>query len=373
VLEFGYGDKKEDFQQYLSAEYDFILVDELTTIPFEFILMLKMRLASSRSDYIPFFAAASNPGGVSHVEVRAFYVRKKGVNPELCPEYDPSEVFFLPATVYDNQILIGRDPGILKRLKALPERERKKYLDGNWDIFEGQFFDEWFEDVHVIQKEDYLDYHIILGMNVLGGMDYGNVTCVHFGARDHNGNIIIFDEYLAENITRTKKIAEQKKFQKERKLENVYIQADTNMWIPDAFDVDYSAIAANEYIEAGINLTKVGKVSSDNRKYRINCNDTIRDMLHWESDESGKIKVHPKLKIYKRCRKLIETLPSLQTDDKNVEDIADKQYDHPYDSLKYLVMALVRPKEITPDTRPQWLKEMGKRKKRTRQQSYMAV
>ena len=212
VLEFGYGDKKEDFQQYLSAEYDFILVDELTTIPFEFILMLKMRLASSRRDYIPFFASASNPGGVSHVEVRAFYVRKKGVNPELCPEYDSSEVFFLPATVYDNKILVDRDPGILKRLKALPERERKKYLDGNWDIFEGQFFDEWFEDVHVIQRENYLDYDILKGMNVLGGMDYGNVTCVHFGARDHNGNIVIFDEYLAENVTRTKKIQEQKKF-----------------------------------------------------------------------------------------------------------------------------------------------------------------
>ena len=146
------------------------------------------------------------------------------------------------------------------------------------------------------------------------------------------------------------------------------------MWIPDAFDVDYSAVAANEYIEAGINLTIVGKVSSDNKKYRVNCNDTIMDMLHWESDETGKITVQPKLKIYKRCHKLIETLPSLQIDDNNVEDIADKQYDHPYDSLKYLIMALVKPREIIPDTRPQWLKDLSKNKKKSRrQQTYMEV
>ncbi|HUX78737.1 MAG TPA: terminase family protein, partial [Alphaproteobacteria bacterium] len=353
ILEFGYGDKKEDFQQYLSAEYDFILIDEMTTIPFEFLVMLKMRLAASRADFIPFFAGATNPGGKSHVQVRAFYVRKEGVDEELCPEYDPKEVFFLPATVYDNEILMDRDPGIIKRLQALPEKERQKYLLGNWDIFEGQFFDEWFEEVHVVKPENYLPYDNILQMNVLGGMDYGRDTFVYWGAKDHIGNIIIFDEYWDVGSPRSKRIVEQKKFMEQRRLLKYYIKADTNMWIRDAFDVESSSMAAEEYISAGIKLEQVSKTSLDNRGYRINANDAIRDALHWEQKD-GKIIKQPKLKIYQRCHKLIDCLPSLITDQKDVEDIADGQYDHPYDGFKYLYMSLRETKKQDMPAPDQW-------------------
>ena len=47
TLEFGYGTRQEDFQQFLSAEYDFIMIDELTTIPFEFSYLLRSRLTAS--------------------------------------------------------------------------------------------------------------------------------------------------------------------------------------------------------------------------------------------------------------------------------------------------------------------------------------
>lgn len=374
ILEFGYGDKKEDFEQYLSAEYDFILVDELTTIPFEFIVMLKMRLAASRADFIPFFAGATNPGSKSHKDVRAFYVRKKGVNAELCPEYDPDEVLFLPATVYDNEILIDRDPGIIKRLEALPEREKMKYLHGNWDIFEGQFFDEWFEEVHVIESKDYLNYDKIRdNFNLVLGMDYGKVSYVYLLGEDYDKNIIIFDEWWDEGSTRSEKINTLKLWLAERKLLKNTIIADTNMWIPDAFDVASTTIPAQEFLSAGIGLISVTKkVKSagnmmQNKRYRVACNDAFKDLLHWESDE-GKITLMPRLKVYRRCAKFIEHFPALVTDEKDLEDIAKDQYDHPYDSAKYGLMRLYTPYERKPPTLEQqypWLKKLKNRRRGT--------
>src|SRR5690606_988033 len=33
---------------------------------------------------------------------------------------------------------------------ALPEHRRRAWLEGDWDVFEGQFFDEWDPSVHVV-------------------------------------------------------------------------------------------------------------------------------------------------------------------------------------------------------------------------------
>ena len=343
VLEFGYGERKSDFDQYLSAEYDFIFIDELTTIPFEFSYLLRSRLAGSRSDFIPFWACATNPGSVAHNDAKKYFITKSGLNEEDFPLYKPEQVCFIAATVYDNQILLDRDPAVLTRLQQLSKKDQQKFLYGNWDIFEGQFFDEFNSEFHVIKKENYLSYKELFEMNVLGGMDYGQDTFVYWLAKDHNGNIIVFDEFWEVKKTRAKKIENQLKFMWLRGLEKFRIKADTNMWIKDAFDVEYTGMAAEDYVQAGINIDKVSKASLDNRGYRINSNDAVRSALHWE-DKNG-IFIQPQLKIYERCHKLIETLPTLRTDEKDVEDIADGQYDHPYDAFKYAFMSLWKPKE----------------------------
>lgn len=375
VLEFGYGESRKDFEQYLSAEYDFIMVDEATTIPFEFILMLKMRLAASRSEFTPFFAAATNPGGVGHVQIRSYYVRKSGVDPELCPEYDAKQIFFLPATVYDNQILVSRDPEILRRLKALPEKERQKYLYGNWDIFEGQFFDEWFEAVHVVKKEDYLTYGQLLEFNCKGGLDYGNVTVCEYMCKDYNGNVILFDEWYDKGGIRSNKVGSLKDFAVKRGLLKVNIEADTNMWIPDQFDVAYSSVPAQDFITAGLRLNKVSKnISSPekHRGYRVACNEAVRDYLHWEMKDEEEI-IRPKLIVYERCVHFIETFPALITDEKDTEDLADNQEDHCYDAFKMGFMTLYTPRQKHEDKLKNWQRRLLEKKKKERTRGYMGA
>ena len=42
---------------------------------------------------------------------------------------------FIPASVYDNVVLMANDPNYVKRLEHLPENERRAFLHGDWDIF----------------------------------------------------------------------------------------------------------------------------------------------------------------------------------------------------------------------------------------------
>lgn len=50
------------------------------------------------------------------------------------PSEDPKSVTFIPASVYDNKILLEKDPRYLSNLKALPWVERAQLLEGNWNV-----------------------------------------------------------------------------------------------------------------------------------------------------------------------------------------------------------------------------------------------
>lgn len=60
---------------------------------------------------------------------------------------DTKSVVFIRASVHDNPALLRRDPGYLANLKALSIVDRRRLLDGDWDIVEGGslFLPEWFE------------------------------------------------------------------------------------------------------------------------------------------------------------------------------------------------------------------------------------
>lgn len=64
---------------------------------------------------------------------------------------DEKSVTFIAATIYDNKILMVKDPGYLANLKALPLVERQRLLYGDWSIRPSgnKFKRHWFEIVDV--------------------------------------------------------------------------------------------------------------------------------------------------------------------------------------------------------------------------------
>ena len=66
---------------------------------------------------------------------------------------EPKSFTFISANIYDNKILLEKDPGYLSNLKALSKIERARLLEGNWNILPtaGNYFQrEWFPIVDTI-------------------------------------------------------------------------------------------------------------------------------------------------------------------------------------------------------------------------------
>jgi len=69
------------------------------------------------------------------------------------PEIQPKSVTFIPSLVYDNKILMQKDPAYLANLLALPRVDRLRLLGGNWNIraTAGTMFQRsWFEVVDAL-------------------------------------------------------------------------------------------------------------------------------------------------------------------------------------------------------------------------------
>jgi predicted phage terminase large subunit-like protein len=65
-------------------------------------------------------------------------------------------VTFIPAKVFDNKILLAKDPAYLANLKALPYIDRARLLDGNWNVraTAGSYFKrDWFGKVDSVPSD----------------------------------------------------------------------------------------------------------------------------------------------------------------------------------------------------------------------------
>ena len=253
TTKFGSSDIENDIYDFEGKEYDYILIDEATHSTQMMIEFLASRNRSGHYKAKMIFTTI--PGGVSHSYLKRLFITKR------YEEYEsPDDYVYIPARVWDNVFWSEnalREHGYtvsqyyyewndekrkdftLKysdyahQLLHLPEAKRKARLFGDWDVIEGNFFDMWASDIHVVKPKDYLFYGELLDFNVAGGLDYGNTTAMEWLARDYNGNYLIFDELHFEKINRTRKIEATLEFINHRGLSKKMIICDTNMKAKD--------------------------------------------------------------------------------------------------------------------------------------------
>ncbi len=150
---FGYSQGENDIYQYQGAEFLFIGIDELTHFTLKQWQFLTSRNRCPARNSFPNMAAATNPGNVGHTWVKALWIdRQPAPGMERPEEYDPADYAFIAARVWDNP-LYARDENYLKSLRALPTPLRQAFLDGNWNIFAGQYFDVFDHARHVVRAE----------------------------------------------------------------------------------------------------------------------------------------------------------------------------------------------------------------------------
>jgi hypothetical protein len=151
---FGYCQRENDVYQYQGAEFLFIGIDELTLFTLRQWQFLTSRNRCPIPGAYPCMAGATNPGNIGHAWVKSLWVDKQAAaGMEHPEEYDASDYHFIPARVSDNPIYAS-DANYLKTLRALPSHLKRAFLDGDWDVFAGQYFDKFDYSRHVVRPEE---------------------------------------------------------------------------------------------------------------------------------------------------------------------------------------------------------------------------
>ena len=146
----GHCESKSDMTKLLSTEFDDVRIDEGSTFEPVTLKEISSRARTSKPQVQERGGAivriTSNPGGVGARFLRDAYINKQ-IDPEEVAQYDPNEYTFIPARIPDNPYL---DPSYEKELNQLDPTRRNQLLNGEWGIFEGQFFRDWRTQSHVV-------------------------------------------------------------------------------------------------------------------------------------------------------------------------------------------------------------------------------
>lgn len=178
TIKFRYIKNLQDAKSYQGRSIPWIGIDEVTKHDEPTVQEI---LSCNRSaEGFPVRARfTSNPGGKGHQWVKKRFVA--GTQYGRLPYIDPvtgNVIQFIPATVYDG-VLVQNDPAYVRRLENLPESERKAYLEGDWDIFAGQFFAGYWGPHNIC-------YPFVIpeqpdNSKIFGSLDHGTVHNTSFG------------------------------------------------------------------------------------------------------------------------------------------------------------------------------------------------
>lgn len=319
MIEFGYLETDKDVQKYQSAEYDVIRFDELTHFTEYQYTYMHSRVRGTNS-FPKQIKSSTNPCGKGHAWVKARFIDPMPPNTVYTDDIGRTRIF-IPAKVQENVFLMRADPGYIARLKSLPEDQQKALLDGNWDVFEGQYFTEFDRTIHVIEPFD-LPKH----WRRYFTLDYGlDMLAAHWIAVDTTGKCYVYREVCQPDLIisdAAKKILDTEGDDK------IHMRFGP----PDLWNrrQETGKSAAEIFAEHGVHL-----IQANNERVQGWYN--VKEYLHPYTDEQG-IKT-ANLVIFKNCVDLIKCLPQLQRDEKNPNDVATEPHDitHSPDSIRYFI------------------------------------
>lgn len=320
IIDFGYIDKENDVYQYQSAEYDVIRFDELTHFT-EYMYTYMISRCRGANSFPKGIKSSTNPGGVGHTWVKERFIdlgEPNEVHEVILETGEKTTRIFIPSLVQDNIFLLQKDPDYVRRLDNLPEKERKALKYGDWDIFDGQFFPEFDRKIHVCKP-----FKIPKEWRIYRTRDYGLDMCATYWiAMDYNMHIYIFKELYESNLI----VSEAAKKINEMTEEKITIDyAPPDLWNRNR---DTGKSTTDIFAEHGQFLTK-----ADNN--RVIGWLAVHEWLKVYEDEQGQktSRVH----IFSNCVNLIRTLPAIQTDDKNPNDVSIEPHEltHAPDAFRY--------------------------------------
>lgn len=343
---FRYCDHEKDAERFQGTEVDILFVDEATHQSEE---KMKKLTACVRgvNDFPKRIYFTCNPGNEGHAWVKRLFIDKKYKEGE-----NPDDYLFIQSLVTDNKALLASQPDYVKQLEALPPKLRKAWLEGDWNIFEGAFFEDYRDtpDLELCHKagitpeEAYIQrrfthviepFEIPRGWNIMRSYDFGynKPWSLGYWAIDYDGVMYRIMDVYGWNGTpdegnkwtpdeQFKYIADlerQHPMLKGRKI--VDSVADPAIWDGSRGEsVAETAMRYGIYFTPGDNERIAGWMQVH---YRL------------QFDKNG----YPRMYFFKNCETARRTIPLMMYSETHPEDINTKLEDHCPDEIRYMCMS----------------------------------
>jgi hypothetical protein len=362
TLKMRHVETEADADNYQGHQYTWIGWDELTN--WANLNAYKKIKACLRSAHpVPYkrIRCSANPGGIGHHVVKDYFIDPAPTGMELIENMDEdgriTTRMFIPSKVKDNKILLANDPGYIARLREIGSPELvKAWLDGDWNVITGAYFPEFSSDKHVIEPFE-IPHHWLKFRSA----DWGSASpfCILWHAVSDgyqapngpyipSGAIVTYREWYGSNGKPNQGVRMNGTAVghgiKEREQHDKITYGVID---PAAYNSDSGPCIAERMAVAGVFFRK-----ADNQ--RIAGWDAVRDRLCGVDDRAGighnggppleESQLYgyvgtPMWYCFKTCTHLIRTLPAMQHDLTNPEDVDSKGEDHAPDALRYGFMS----------------------------------
>ena len=350
MIIFGYCNNDGDLDQYQGAEYDVIFLDEATQLDESWI---KKITACCRgvNGFPKRIYYTCNPGGRSHGYIKRLFVDRKYEGNEK-----PEDYTFIQSLVTDNKALMESDPDYVATLENLPPKLREAWLYGSWDIFEGQFFEDFIDNpehyddrrwTHVINP---LPLEAVRAMKIYRSYDFGYAkpfSCGWWGV-DRDGTVYRIAELYGctkepnEGVKwdPNKQFAEIARIEREHpylKGQQIIGVADPSIWDESRGKSIYRFAADNKiYFSKGDNQRIPGWMQ-----------------MHYRFAFDGE--GYPMMYVFNTCKAFIRTIPLQIYSETHIEDLDTDLEDHVADETRYFLMEhQIKPRTKNKETKPEF-------------------
>ena len=335
---FTYLDRDKDVTRFQGQAFNWIGIDEITQYPTPYVwdyLRSRLRATDPELQSSLYMRCTANPGGVGGWWVKKMYIDSRTENVAF-PAYDIDTMKpftwpnghekagqplfyrkFVPARLTDNPHLMA-DGQYEAMLRSLPEVERKRLLEGDWDVAEGAAFPEFSRARHVVEH-----FELPTNWPRIRAADYGysSPSAVLWGAIDWDNNIWIYRELYAKHLT-----AED--------LAGKILEAEELDPLPH-----YTVLDASCWNKTGMGPS----IAETMMRCGVRWTPSDRNRIQ------GKMEIHrrmaddpytnePRLRIFSSCQHTIKQLAGIPLSKTNSEDVDTKAEDHAYDALRYMLM-----------------------------------
>lgn len=371
-------DNANDWEEYWGHSYTWIGWDELALWASDVAYMrLKARLRCAQYP-IPNMRirASANPGGAGHHWVKEYF--KIGEHPHGGVIFDADDDsgtrrLYIKARLADNKVGIKNDPGYDRRLNGLGSKQFVKALkEGDWNVIAGAFFPE-FGDQHIVSPVE-LPKH----WTRFRAMDWGSAKPFSVGW------YAVSDGQLPQ-FPRDALVKYREWYGMQPGKPNVGLKMDAEKVADGILErehkdecaygvLDPSAFAENggPSIASRMGLKRVYFREADNKRvaqkgalggwdqFRARlvgtCDvDDITGEVQWETGA-------PMFYVFSTCTHTIRTVPALQHDVLNPEDVDSDGEDHSPDETRYAFMSRPwrgdKPRTLEPPRGARTIQEM---------------